>query len=117
VFILQRDIICKICNRAASTCVDHIVPFISPQGVVSWERFKDPLNLQGLCQPCHSRKTATEDGGFGHSVQKVKTLTTAPAPTGTSGKQFSSGSVGNQKLDAAIGTPDELAELLSGIPK
>ncbi|MCZ6609557.1 MAG: HNH endonuclease signature motif containing protein [Alphaproteobacteria bacterium] len=26
----------------------------------------DPSNLQGMCRPCHSRKTATEDGGWGN---------------------------------------------------
>lgn len=38
--------------------VDHIVP--KERGGA------DELhNLQVLCAPCHSRKTAIEDGGFG----------------------------------------------------
>jgi 5-methylcytosine-specific restriction protein A len=28
--------------------------------------FWDWDNLQGMCRQCHSRKTATHDGGFGH---------------------------------------------------
>ncbi|MGA6536930.1 HNH endonuclease signature motif containing protein [Stenotrophomonas sp. NPDC101269] len=29
-------------------------------------RNNDLSNLQGLCRPCHSAKTAREDGGFGN---------------------------------------------------
>ncbi len=29
-------------------------------------RFFDMDELQGMCGPCHSRKTASEDGGFGN---------------------------------------------------
>ncbi len=56
--ILHRDPICKACGQAASEDVDHIVP--KAQGGTD-----DEANLQGLCASCHSRKTATEDGGFG----------------------------------------------------
>lgn len=55
IFILNRDPICKICNRAPSTEVDHIIP--RKKGGTD-----DPRNLQGACKPCHSTKTATEDG-------------------------------------------------------
>lgn len=41
--------------------VDHIKPF---HGVDDPLRL-DPENLQSLCKPCHSIKTAREDGGFG----------------------------------------------------
>lgn len=57
--VLARDPICKLCHREATTDSDHIVP-LSQGG-------KDELsNLQGACHSCHSRKTATEDGGFGN---------------------------------------------------
>lgn len=56
--ILNRDPVCRSCSRAASTDVDHIRPR-SKGGK------DDPANLQGLCHSCHSRKTASEDGGFG----------------------------------------------------
>ena len=44
--------------------VDHIIPFHGD--------IKSPLrlamsNLQSLCTECHSRKTATENGGFGRN--------------------------------------------------
>lgn len=45
------------CGRAA-TDVDHIVPRASGGS-------DDDDNLQALCHECHSRKTATHDGGFG----------------------------------------------------
>lgn len=55
-YIIARDPICKICNRAASREADHKTPMA--RGGDPW----DENNLQGVCKPCHSRKTATEDG-------------------------------------------------------
>lgn len=45
-----------------ATIVDHI-DGKGPQG----ERGFDRDNLQSLCKTCHDRKTATQDGGFGHA--------------------------------------------------
>ena len=56
--VLERDPICRGCGRAPSVHVDHVLP--RAQGGTD-----DPSNLQGLCTPCHSRKTVTQDGGFG----------------------------------------------------
>lgn len=56
--ILLRDPICRKCREESSTDVDHIIPR-SAGGT------DDPENLQGICHRCHSRKTATTDGGFG----------------------------------------------------
>lgn len=59
-YVLRRQPICATvgCNRPASEC-DHIKPKRSGgTNAIS--------NLQGLCRQCHSRKTATEDGGFGN---------------------------------------------------
>ncbi len=44
--------------RLLANEVDHIVP-LSQGGA------DDESNWQALCKPCHSRKTAREDGGFG----------------------------------------------------
>lgn len=72
VFILQRDILCRICQRKGSTVVDHIVPFIAPDGSVSWALFSDPANLRGLCAECHNKVTATFDRGFGNAPKAGK---------------------------------------------
>ena len=52
--VLNRDPLCRSCRRAASRECDHVVPVA--QGGAEW----DTDNMQGLCSPCHSRKTATE---------------------------------------------------------
>ncbi|MBD8492978.1 HNH endonuclease [Pseudomonas syringae] len=48
-----------------ATEVDHIRPHKSDMAV-----FWDRENWQSLCGPCHSAKTASEDGGFGNSTRK-----------------------------------------------
>lgn len=48
---------CAECGTTA-TEVDHIKP-LAAGGTHKWE------NLRPLCKPCHSRKTSTQDGGFG----------------------------------------------------
>ncbi len=59
--VLARDPICRSCGKAPSTDVDHIEPL--RRGGKN-----EMNNLQGLCRPCHSRKTAISDGrwGYGH---------------------------------------------------
>ena len=55
--VLARDPICRVCEDALSTEVDHIIP-LSQGG--------DPYRLdglQGLCSPCHRGKTGTENAG------------------------------------------------------
>lgn len=50
ILILHRDPICRICKRAPSTDVDHIIP--------KREGGEDSAqNLQGVCHSCHSHKT------------------------------------------------------------
>ena len=56
--ILNAEPVCRICQRMPATEVDHITP-----RRLGGEDTDE--NLQGLCRSCHSRKTATEDGGFG----------------------------------------------------
>ena len=59
---LSQHPLCEECQRrgriVAATDVDHIVP--RRQGGSD-----EASNLQALCHECHSRKTATEDGGWG----------------------------------------------------
>lgn len=42
--------------------VDHIIPHRGDERL-----FWDPKNHQALSKRCHDRKTAREDGGFGHA--------------------------------------------------
>lgn len=59
--VLAAEPLCRECSRAdrvtAATVVDHADDD-------SWNNAPD--NLQPLCAPCHGRKTAGEDGGFGN---------------------------------------------------
>lgn len=67
---LRRHPLCAACfsrkRYTPATEVDHIVPHKG-----DFELFWDPNNHQGLCKSCHSKKTASEDGGFGNKG-KVK---------------------------------------------
>jgi 5-methylcytosine-specific restriction protein A len=56
------------CN-APARYLDHITPWRSfPQEQQDYA-FWGEWNWQGLCPTCHSRKTATHDGGFGHVTE------------------------------------------------
>ncbi len=64
--ILRRDPFCKMCDRAMSVIVDHIVPALEAlRQVRESGRFRfNPnagfflrTNLQGLCRSCHKKKT------------------------------------------------------------
>ena len=63
---LTKQPFCAECLRAGkyvlASEVDHVVPHRNDE-----QLFYDHLNLQSLCHPCHSQKTAREDGGFGHA--------------------------------------------------
>lgn len=109
--VLARDPICRICDRNASTIADHIKPHKG-----SWELFIALENLQGLCEECHSKKTAAEDGGFGNvHTSGPRAETNSPTPTGGTGKQFQSSTISSTKLDKALDC--DFSELLKGIPE
>lgn len=61
---LRRHPLCRLCEGAGrvvpADVVDHVKPHRGDQSL-----FWDVENWQPLCTPCHSTKTATEDGGFG----------------------------------------------------
>lgn len=44
-----------------ASVVDHVIPHRGDKAL-----FWDSDNWQPLCKPCHDRKTAAQDGGFGH---------------------------------------------------
>lgn len=58
---------CVACEAEGFTVLgsdtDHIVPPPSPEHPLFW----DDTNHQTLCETHHSRKTATQDGGFGNA--------------------------------------------------
>ena len=66
---LAEHPLCVECERqgrlAGATQVDHVRPHRGDDGLRL-----DPGNLQSLCDSCHSRKTATEDGGFGRQPKR-----------------------------------------------
>ena len=61
---LRQHPLCKLCmedgRREPATCVDHVAAHKGDMAV-----FWDSSKWQALCTPCHSGKTAREDGGFG----------------------------------------------------
>jgi 5-methylcytosine-specific restriction protein A len=52
---------------ARATMVDHVKA--RPRGVGVATSFDVPANLVAICRPCHSRKTAEQDGGFGNPAR------------------------------------------------
>ena len=59
--VLHDAPICAVCNRAASTEVDHVIPKV----LGGTDQMS---NLQGICWQCHADKTANENrtrGGGG----------------------------------------------------
>ena len=65
---LRAHPLCEECRRQGritpASQVDHIRPHRGDAGL-----FWDQGNWQSLCAACHSRKTAAEDGGFGHAAR------------------------------------------------
>jgi len=65
---LARHPLCAECERngrtTEATDLDHIRPHKGDMAI-----FWDRRNWQGLCKPCHSAKTAREDGGFGNAAR------------------------------------------------
>lgn len=64
---LAKHPLCVHCQLkglvVSATEVDHVIPHRGDM-TLFWDRDN---NWQGLCGPCHSTKTATEDGGFGNT--------------------------------------------------
>ena len=64
---LRSHPLCVHCEAegrvVAASEVDHIIPHKGDRAL-----FWDNTNWQSLCHSHHSKKTATEDGGFGRAV-------------------------------------------------
>ena len=76
--ILGRDPLCRGCQRELSHQADHIVP--RKPGAEDWSE----ENGQGLCDTCHSYKTAVEqrDPFFGIRLREEGAKLGEPAPKG-----------------------------------
>lgn len=62
--VLAAEPLCRMCTaRGITRAAQHVDHVDGDDGN------NDATNLQPLCAPCHSRKTATEDGGFGNRRQ------------------------------------------------
>ncbi|MCY8380123.1 HNH endonuclease signature motif containing protein [Bacillus haynesii] len=68
---LSKHPFCVSCmkegRRVPATVVDHITPHKGDKKL-----FWDSSNWQPLCAPCHNRKTAKEDGGFGNRTSTLR---------------------------------------------
>ena len=51
---------CEKCGRRRATQVHHITPLSEGGERLAW------ANLEALCAGCHSRHTASHDGGWGN---------------------------------------------------
>ena len=71
---LKRHPLCAECERQGRVMpaneVDHIIPHRGNQ-VLFWDTQN---NWQGLCKPCHSRKTVQEGGRWGGDVERILTV-------------------------------------------
>jgi 5-methylcytosine-specific restriction protein A len=66
---LAEHPLCEACTAAGevteATVVDHRTPHKGDQKL-----FWDQSNWCALCESCHNRKTATENGGFGRAPKE-----------------------------------------------
>ena len=63
---LAIEPLCRICNAKGITRAASVVDHIDGDATND-----ESMNHQSLCGPCHSRKTAKEDGGFGNRKAKA----------------------------------------------
>jgi 5-methylcytosine-specific restriction protein A len=99
--VLGRDPICVACKRNASTVADHKKAFRTGKTEnEEWQLFCDLNNLQGLCHPCHSEKTAKFDAGFGHQRQEAPTGEVLTTPEGV---KYVVSALGSDAIDKALG--------------
>lgn len=99
-----------------ATVVDHVIPHRGDYGL-----FWDSNNWQAMSKPCHDRKTATEDGGFGNDSAAYPTdlkpsrvpLTIVCGAPGSGKSTYVREHAG--PLDTVIDL-DEIIARLSGMP-
>ncbi|MHA6905138.1 HNH endonuclease [Ralstonia syzygii subsp. celebesensis] len=74
--VLRDDPLCAECSRAGRVVIARLVDHIDGDATNN-----ERSNLQGLCWPCHSAKTAREDGGFGNAKRAASPVPAAPVQT------------------------------------
>lgn len=62
---LRRNPFCAKCFESGAVVPSEVTDHIEPHDG-DYAKFWDESNWRALCVPCHNRKTATEDGGFGN---------------------------------------------------
>lgn len=122
---LNRDPICVICLANGdippkpSTVVDHIIPFASASSEsAAWDLFTDlDKNLRGICKRHHDEKTATQDSGFGNASRKYNPTRKIGITGSDDPQQFASSSLPSWQLDRALGSKEDIDELLKDLPE
>ena len=79
--VLRDDPLCAECKRAGRVVQARLVDHIDGDATNN-----ERTNLQGLCWPCHSAKTAREDGGFGNAKRTAPPVPPAPDLRATGAK-------------------------------
>jgi 5-methylcytosine-specific restriction endonuclease McrA len=57
-YFLARNPVCQICNHAAASVVDHVLPRLDRPDLAF-----SAANLRTACRPCHNRLGAKHTGG------------------------------------------------------
>jgi hypothetical protein len=113
-FILRRDPICVLCQREYSTVADHVIPFrTGDTEAACWELFTSASNLRGLCAPCHdSLGDKTKATTIGQRIGRAPRKPPGVEIVTDHGVKYVTSSLPTAVLDKALGSPEELAELL-----
>lgn len=67
---LTREPLCRQCKADGRTTAAVVVDHIDGKAATAHD-YRDE-NLQSLCEPCHSAKTALENGSFGRAPGTAK---------------------------------------------
>jgi hypothetical protein len=114
--VLRRDPICVLCNRLWSKIADHIKPFRSGATTEEqWDLFTSLSNLRGVCKACHDKLGEKSFAtGYGQR-QSGRSRVGGIVVMTPEGIPFVASSLTQATLNKAMGTPEEIAELLGNL--